>query len=185
MTNEFRPGRDARRHRLATRHGRRAATTSAPLAVRRLLVLTLAAVLIAISFGLRTLVIDGFAADSVLAATEPRSTGTITAEHYQGRGNWDYDVTANGSTHWLDYYWHIPGGPHVGATVEIVVDPFDTRRALAVGEPEDWVADPLEPNLALVLALGFSGFACARAAKRWLPEDVERILDFGKPDPQL
>lgn len=185
----FRPGREQRRQRLATRRGRRArqplleeirqGVLRYPVWLRRALAGALLVVLPVVGWLFARWNIAEGQADADAVATQPRHTAKLVDFREWGRSCPCYKVEYEGEVYEL--YNGYPLDETLGAPVQIVFRPDDPELAIGVSDPWSWEPDPAADRTVytVMLLLGF-GFALVGAWKL-LPDDRAKSVLFGGP----
>jgi hypothetical protein len=111
-----------------------------------------------------------------LARTQPRSTAKVVEVVQGARGSDTYYLELDGEEIEADYGWFIPD-PTPGAAVEVVRDPEDSGRVIAVGRQEDWADRPVFNALLWLLAVGTGAAIASAVALKLIPERTEPVLE--------
>jgi hypothetical protein len=111
-----------------------------------------------------------------LVETQTRKTAAFVEVVYGERGNDAYYVELGGEEVEVDYGWFIPN-PTAGTTVEVVRDPENPSRVIAVGTPQDWADRPWLNVILAAVALAFGLLAAVFAGIRLVPERAEPVLE--------
>jgi hypothetical protein len=116
-----------------------------------------------------------FRRNADLVQTQPREEATFVEEVPVGRNGRSYYVQLHGKEVKADYGWLIPD-PVPGATVEVVQDPDDPDRVVAVGTPKDWLDDPQMAVALWAIALVLGLITSVVAGIKFLPEYADPVL---------
>ena len=148
-----------------------------PLGVRGLLaVLT---VMLAVACVVVPALLGGthFKRSGELVQTQPRESATLIEVVPLVRGQEIYYVHLDGEDVEMDYGWFIPN-PTPGMTIEVVRDPENSSRIIAVGTPQDWADRPwLTCDILAALALVLGLVAALFAGIKLVPERAEPALE--------
>lgn len=104
-----------------------------------------------------------------LVASQPRESATLVEVVDAARGDDTYYVLLHGEEIQADYGWFIPD-PTPGTTVEVVLDPENPSRVIAVGTPQDWNDRPWLTAILAAVALAFGLLAAYFAGRKLVPE---------------
>lgn len=142
--------------------------------LRRAIAVGIAVVLVALAFGMDAASRESFESDARLVATQPHLSAPLVDVRNCRRACTEYVVAVDGREIVLDNDGALHD-PRIGAAVRYVVDPEDPDRAIAVGEPEDWIPDHTGDLILLVFFVAVALGTSAWVAYKFLPEDVERL----------
>lgn len=147
-----------------------------PLGVRDLLaVLT---VMLAVACVVVPALLGGadFKRSGELVHTQPRESAKLIEVDHLVRGRETYYVHLAGEDVEMDYGWFIPN-PTPGMTIEVVRDPENSSRIIAVGTPQDWADRPWLNAILAALALVLGLVAALFAGIKLVPERAEPALE--------
>lgn len=185
----FRPGREQRRQRLATRRGRRARQPDLrdstegvlryPVWLRRAVAGALLVILPVGGWLFAHWNITEGQADADAVATQPRHTARLVDVRDRGRDCPCYKVEYEGEEYEL--YNGYPLDETIGSPVQVVFRPDDPELVIGVSDPWTWEPDPEADRTVytVMLLLGF-GLALVGAWKL-LPDDRANSVLFGGP----
>jgi hypothetical protein len=111
------------------------------------------------------------------ACCEPaRESATLVEVIDAARGDDTYYVLLRGEEVRADYGWFIPD-PTPGTTVEVVRDPENPSRVIAVGTPQDWADRPWLNWVLAAVTLAVGLLAAFFAGLKLVPERAGPTLE--------